>query len=908
MRVTGLIIAIALAAISVEAAGIVMERDAGNFSESSDLVEVGTDSKISSQAVGLIGTDPWVKYDNVSFMDGTCDSLTIRYKMQSTTGGSKKVEIRLDAKGGTLVGSFVPEPVQYWSSGYRTETFALTSAKGMHDLFIVATGNYIDADGVYLGGWPKDRDNNFFLIDRFSISCPLNANPDDAKTYYVDIAKGSDDNDGLSVEKPFKTIGRAAGIMRPGSKCLIRQGVYRETVAPVFTGVSGSPLTFEAYQNEEVYINACEIVSGWSADNGKVHKAAMNWDMGRGLNQVFIDGKMLIEARCPNLPYNKRYLGDPFYTASQGCYANPVQDDGTTSVGLKGYTRFFYPDSVGRAQRAGSQYVPAIFSVEGVASCFGGTAVDFFKGANIFVHGPARAQTGIVTASTADGNGYSVSDPQWLWGQGFKWFSVSGIKNLLDSPAEWALENKTLYLWAPDGDNPGTHVIEAKSRELVFDLRAKSHIVLRELKFFGGAILMEEANNCRIEKCHSRYGAHYTLAGGSSIGASIWMSGNNNTIKQSSVRYSAGAGIRLRSGDGFRVNQCIITHCDYAANYAAGVSVGNTKNVTIDSCTFSHMGRSSIDMSGAGAGAPLKVLYNHSYYIGLFTGEKGHMYLYGPSFVKTGTEVAYNWFHDASGWGTGGIVHDGGGHARFTIHHNVFWIGGAYDDNHDECNICSHGEFNVIYNNTYIDSGHMWHWEYDGINQIDAEPTGGLDYWKLKDPNTQPFGEWDFRPQAGSPAIDAGVAEIPPAKKADGTITVDGTTITDFEGSAPDLGAYEYGGDNWKPGHTWGDITFDHIAVINGTSVKGIDRISRAGLSKTFALRVLPGRLFVFGATGKPLSVRIFNARGACVAEKSYKTAPRMASISTKMLGRGSCFVRIVNGKMVRTEKLLNLY
>ncbi len=53
---------------------------------------------------------------------------------------------------------------------------------------------------------------------------------------------------------------------------------------------------------------------------------------------------------------------------------------------------------------------------------------------------------------------------------------------------------------------------------------------------------------------------------------------------------------------------------------------------------------------------------------------------------------------------------------------------------------------------------------------------------KLVDP-----GAFDYRPQADSPLVDAGRA-------------VDGVTAA-YEGGAPDVGAYEFGGEHWLPGH-----------------------------------------------------------------------------------------------------------
>lgn len=52
----------------------------------------------------------------------------------------------------------------------------------------------------------------------------------DILTYYVAIT-GNDRNKG-TIEEPFRNIQKAATIMAPGDTCIIREGVYRETVVP----------------------------------------------------------------------------------------------------------------------------------------------------------------------------------------------------------------------------------------------------------------------------------------------------------------------------------------------------------------------------------------------------------------------------------------------------------------------------------------------------------------------------------------------------------------------------------------------------------------------------------------------------------------------------------------------------
>jgi hypothetical protein len=96
------------------------------------------------------------------------------------------------------------------------------------------------------------------------------------------------------------------------SVCYIRQGLYRETVKPLWTGVAGAPLTFQAWNNENVVISGADPVTGWSAHSGSIYKAPMNWTIGRYNNQVIVDGKMAWAARTPNV--DEDYNPSPYLT------------------------------------------------------------------------------------------------------------------------------------------------------------------------------------------------------------------------------------------------------------------------------------------------------------------------------------------------------------------------------------------------------------------------------------------------------------------------------------------------------------------------------------------------------------------------------------------------------------------
>lgn len=95
------------------------------------------------------------------------------------------------------------------------------------------------------------------------------------KTYFV-APSGSDADEG-TIEKPFRTIQRAADVMKPGDRCLVRTGIYRETVRPANSGVPGKAITFTPYPNETAVISGADPITGWQRDKGHIYKAPARW-------------------------------------------------------------------------------------------------------------------------------------------------------------------------------------------------------------------------------------------------------------------------------------------------------------------------------------------------------------------------------------------------------------------------------------------------------------------------------------------------------------------------------------------------------------------------------------------------------------------------------------------------------
>ncbi len=79
--------------------------------------------------------------------------------------------------------------------------------------------------------------------------------------YYVS-PDGDDRNDGRSIATPFRTIEKAASVVRPGDVVLLRGGVYYEyNTADSWrrSGEPGAPITFKSYPGERAIVDGSHV-------------------------------------------------------------------------------------------------------------------------------------------------------------------------------------------------------------------------------------------------------------------------------------------------------------------------------------------------------------------------------------------------------------------------------------------------------------------------------------------------------------------------------------------------------------------------------------------------------------------------------------------------------------------------
>ena len=89
--------------------------------------------------------------------------------------------------------------------------------------------------------------------------------------YYVEASAVKNGNG--SRETPFRTIGEAARIARPGDTVIVGPGIYREYVDPANGGTQEHPIVYRSERKGGAHITGAEPVKNWEKLEGNVWMA-----------------------------------------------------------------------------------------------------------------------------------------------------------------------------------------------------------------------------------------------------------------------------------------------------------------------------------------------------------------------------------------------------------------------------------------------------------------------------------------------------------------------------------------------------------------------------------------------------------------------------------------------------------
>ncbi|MBO4897439.1 MAG: hypothetical protein J5590_03985 [Clostridia bacterium] len=483
-------------------------------------------------------------------------------------------------------------------------------------------------------------------------------------TYYVSQSSGSDENDGLSEETPFKTIQKAADLAQAGDTVIIHEGVYRETVTPQNGGMAAQPVIFKAAEGEDVTISAFEKVSGFTkylknkkpvTHNGydlytvkipsmekvgneayqAANKNLSSWSYGR--NFIIKDDEILREGRYPDvdtkpgayrhpnanenvmratmgniaMPSPSAVSGKTFtYSTSDGNVSKQYEYDFAVSDTDLNQTKNFWKDGMFVTQ-TGEGYTLSFARIDASDNHIGDNdntgwihLVDNQKGGYDFV-GPNAPY---YTTKEPDDYGY-----------------ITHHIETVTQPGEWYVSGTTLYIIPPEGVAGEDLEVETKVRQRVIDLRDKKFIQFKNINTRGGGITMAGDTEMNIinggthkyisqidwTAAHATHDGRYCenkntdcweiTEDGPELGeVGFFAGGKNNAFVNTNIYYSAFAGIYV-TGKYSYIENNYIENAGYMGPYPGAITLERCKGAN-DASEPTHGGHTVVENTCVGSG------------------------------------------------------------------------------------------------------------------------------------------------------------------------------------------------------------------------------------------------------------------------------------------------------------------
>jgi hypothetical protein len=615
---------------------------------------------------------------------------------------------------------------------------------------------------------------HLFLILSFSI-CTQILN---AQNIYVSV-QGNDSNDG-SINNPFKTFNKAISVMSPGNVCIIREGVYEQSLVVNKNGTAANNLTFQAADGEKVEIRATKKLSGWQLHSGNIYKTSVNMAIESRFRAVYHNEDFMNIARWPNDNDANRWTID-CTPVTGGDGSHFLVGGGIQNIDWTGGLVYYL------GSHSGTSWTRSITSSTTTRINYAAVDINKWPFSN---HNPTHYE----------------GSPGNKRGQLYLFNKLEA----LDYGREWYYDASAqlLYFQTADGSKPEDNSVEYATNKFSVELKG-DYIKIKGLHIFGGSVkIHNNADNNSIENCSIIHGSegHDALNNTSAqVGeASIEVLGDNTVITGSTINHSMVSGIVV---SGWAASNCLIekntiTNMDYLGIHASPIRCSASNSKVLKN-TLKNAGRDGMYVTGVN----FEVAYNDVSYSQIINSDSGVFYTVGNDNLRN-AEIHHNWFHDATApsysYDTGksakaaGIYLDNDSKG-FTVHHNVVW------------NVSWTG-YQINWNNTYLNFFHNTLWN-------NAEAMGSWVNGRSQNNNKvynnySSEGDW-FAGENGvefdiknniidpiSPFEDANNQNFFP--KAGSTVIDNGPIISGFtkpfKGAAPDLGAYELGGTRWTAG------------------------------------------------------------------------------------------------------------
>lgn len=581
-------------------------------------------------------------------------------------------------------------------------------------------------------------------------------------TYFVDNA-GSDSIGDGTIGNPFGTISHAKNFAVAGDTVAIREGIYREQVNLTRSGTAGNPITFEAFNGENVLLTTTQPLTGWTQHSGNIYQTTFDSNIfGRNNFTLFVDDVLMTEAHWSDVGGNVDTLDSAQWASMSSGNLTTITD-----TQLRNMTNDRWNGGFVWTQ-----------------------TTDFTLEVRRIVDFTSNSSNGVLTLESPLNNDPRSGDRYLIFNQ----------LAALDAAGEWYFDEatNTVYLWAPGGGDPDNFSVEVKHRSEAFDLNGHDHIHIRGIDFRGGDLDMAGSDyvvlqGSRIQMPDRGFGPE-----GSGGERSLIVDGSHNIIRDNEFDGVHGTAVFLEGSHNEIVNNYF--H-DIGYNNVNGAAVnlrpGSADNL-ISHNTITRVGRAAI----GGNTERALIQHNDFSYAALSTADVGAIYFANNTVGSS--EIRYNIFHDIRGDKVTGVYADNFSN-DLVVHHNLM-----YDLSPWGGKVNLPTGFMLWFNNTIYNSGVIDGWAPTGVSNSSlgskfynnifssldsdffASPDSADASNNLQTTSGSHFvaaAARDFRLVGSSAAVDAGLV-IP--------------GITDnYTGAAPDIGALELGESMFAVGHNF---------------------------------------------------------------------------------------------------------
>ena len=662
----------------------------------------------------------------------------------------------------------------------------------------------------------------FFIISNILLS----------QIYYVSPS-GDNMADG-SIDAPFLHIQHA--IDQGASEIYLKEGVYTN-----FEELNGSNVIIKANQGDNVVFDGSILVNKpiefqaeWIQYDGNIYRTYLN----EPIWQLFMNEKEMVMARWPNTTFEE----DMIYNNDYWAHSNSEDEDGVVnditdisilSEEFKNLSDFNNDDINGALLVAN------------------------------FCSFKTKVRTVLSSGLDVVNNKFEYTPIGGEYRDKHHYYFLENKLAFLDHPNEWIYVDGFLYMWSEVGDGTDleSSTIKGKNQDFAFILSNCNNITIEGVKFFASTISIQNSSNISILNNVFSFPNYSKRMLGDTLSPLVTNIDQNLTTRNLSSNSSSSNCIFMNNvfeytdgealilgGSNHIISNNYFHHIDWSC--AETQSLGLTFYANGQDLVFEN---NSIHTTGASStlnlGQRAKVLYNDISNTGL--GQSDGSIVQITKNIVSGSETAYNWFHDTEKMGFRFDAPAGSADVAGTeglAHHNVIWNLGK--DGYGGIGMMIKGDYHEIYNNTVFncDKTDILILDEDGLINLDTYTENNLadvisnhrvndvesedEIPGFKSNNYSLYGDhtnnntskvepllinsinvnynasnslnnrylYNFC-STSSLILDQGKIINTIDNPIETHPNVIKKNITEgFQGNAPDIGAYEYGNDLWIPG------------------------------------------------------------------------------------------------------------